>query len=229
MRTTNLVLGAITAAALLSTAACGGGTVTIRPADAASPPTSAAAAATSAPATGSAGFSIGSDGTVTAGDGTGAGFTAGPGGFTATDGTGNGLTAGPGGFSAQSSPAPSDPALRATASDIVTFCAAASRYGTANLAAAKSLAAGGSADSGAFAATLVTMADGVAEMRRTGPPSLRPDLDTLATTVTAIDDAFVRNGRDLGRLAADGSVEGIASAAEGAFDRLDTAATGVCQ
>jgi hypothetical protein len=256
MRATNLVLGAIIAGALLGTAACGGGTVTIRPADGSTVPTSGTTITgrssagitvgpSDSPAAGytigadgrvtagdgsGAGFTIGADGSVTAGDGNGAGYTIGPDGtITASDGAGNGFTAGPGGVTARAADAGSvQTGLGAGASDVVAFCGQASRYFTANLAMAKALRATDSGDADRFTTALATTADAVARMRPVGPPAIQPDLQTLDATAREFAAALQRSDGDLRRLAADGSLDGISAAGQTSYERLASATAEAC-
>jgi hypothetical protein len=233
MRATKLVLVAITAGALLGTTACGG-TVTIRPASGSTPPTSditisgQTTAGVAAEDGSGAGITIRPDG-VTVRDGSGAGYSTGPNGVTVDDGQGNGFSTGPDGVTVRTGPTRErDPNAGAGASDLVTFCGQATRFGAAHVAMLKSYAASGSSQTEKFAASLATMIDALAQMSRTGPPALQADLATLTSATTAIQDAYHRNGGDLVRLDAEGSVIGIGDAARGAYDRANAVAVDAC-
>jgi hypothetical protein len=230
MRARNLILGAIVAGAMLGSAACGGNEVTIRPAGGSTAPTSdvttsgrtTTAVGAAAERGSGAGFSVGPNG-VTVGDGSGAGYSIGPDGtVTVGDGRGNGYTAGPGGVTVKTRE--HDPNAGADASDLVVFCGQAARFGTANVELAKSFPG----DAATFAASLTTMHDAVLQMKRTGPSAVQTDLTTLGSAVAEIQAAFDRNGGDLTRLGAEGSVAGVSSAAQGAFDRVDVVTVDAC-
>jgi hypothetical protein len=226
MRAKTLVLAAITAGALLSSAACGGGTVTIRPADAPAAPTSAAAADSAATApTDQAGVSIGSDGSVQVGDGTGAGYSIGSdGSVRVDDGTGAGYSIGSDG----SVDVRSGVSAASTdgAPDLVEFCTQATRYGIAYADVVAGLKTPATGD--AFTSSLATMTVAVDLMRRTGPPALATDLDALATRDAALAGALARNGGDLKRAAADPSFASIDAEGQAAFIRVGVTTAKAC-
>lgn len=226
MRTTNLVLAAVVTGVLLGTTACGGGTVTIRPADA---PGSAAAtpAAGATPTAGDrAGFTIGSDGSVKVSDGAGAGYSVGSdGSVKVDDGAGNTISVGGDGSVDVSAVSP---VALDGAPDIAAFCTQATRYGIAFADAQEQLAKPASGDADRFATSMATMVDATDKMRGSGPPALEPDLDALAARDSAIAALLVTNGRDLERLAADPSLAAIDSAGQRAFIRVGVTTAAAC-
>lgn len=206
MRATNWTLGAVLAATVLGSTACGGGTVTFTPAGGT---TTAATAPTTCIEEDGASLCVGVDG-VTASDGQGAAVTVGPDGVTARDGQADSVVV-------------DADAGAAGPVDLTAFCGHAVRYGKANLDGARAVR---DEDSAGFAAALTTLTDAVDGMQRSGPPEVQADLAVLAGVGTTIATELERSGGDVTRI--EDTIDSASVDGQSAFDRLDEWAVEKC-